>query len=386
LKKNFIIHVGFHKTGTSSIQACFSQLDMPDHEYLKWGHANHSAMFHQAFAPQDKYNPAHPVSQLSKEDYKCYTGRFRQKLRHSIEATTKRNLIISGEGLSKKNSSGGLRELLAIIKKYADKITCIAYVRPVDTLLSSVFQQRLKSGFRDKFPPNVRSSKRIGNLIDIFGRDRLILRKFSKPDLIGGDVVGDFARLINVKIPDHVIKHENQSIPLEAIALLYVHIKYFYKEIRPLTDAKIHLSVSDILKNLGSTEFRFSPELITKVKQTYKKDTAQIEKWLGVSMNETTQNVGGISNLNELEKVAVEQLPVLEKLLDQLYLTSKADRELLETGIAAANSEKSLLRRVAHLVEAIKTVETKREGVVPVQIAAHVQNIIINETQKVLVS
>ena len=360
LKRHIIIHAGLHKTGSTSIQACFSQLDMPDHDYLNWGNRNHSVFFHQAFKPQELYDSTHPNSKLPSEEFERHTQHFRRCLIQGIEAATKKNLIISAEGLSALKMEDNLVEFRDLILPYASKITVIAYVRPIESMLASAMQQNIKSGRVVKFPPKTALPGRILHLIDTFGQEDVILRKYHKPELLEGNVVRDFANLIGVDVSPENSRYENAASSLETIAVMYLHNLCFKDDPKHLKNTRIQTSVARVLKDFGSERFRLGPKVILKMKRKIVKPMTKIENMMGVSLQGEPVADSGISNLKELERIAVNQASSLESYISQLYLTSETDRAILDEGIAVAKSQENKARYVAYLIEAIKMVEMMR--------------------------
>ena len=126
--EKLIIHTGMHKTGSSSIQDTLAAaLNHPEYHYFSFdGRPNSSQAILQGF----HYN--NPGKQ-----------RMRESISSSLQSCKANIGIISAEGINrlvKKN----LIELFAVLKKHADTIQVVSYVREPRGRIESSFQEVLK--------------------------------------------------------------------------------------------------------------------------------------------------------------------------------------------------------------------------------------------------
>jgi hypothetical protein len=138
-----------------------------------------------------------------------------------------------------------------------DNILVYIYLRPIKSRIESAFQEALKTRFRgldQKFLVVFESL--IGKFDKVFGRDNVIVSKYSKDEFPGGDVVGHFLAQIgldtfNVEPQGSV----NSSLSLPAIQLLYIYRLYF-----PNRDRR-DLERVRKLQQLSDDPFRFHSQL-----------------------------------------------------------------------------------------------------------------------------
>jgi hypothetical protein len=185
MRAAIFIHVGLHKTGTTSIQATLfhnrATLLANGINYLDT-HQNHSRIINPVFgtAP-DRYRPKDTAS-------------LQAQLQRALRANVSPSLVISGEDISAlgKDEIARMRDGLA---PYAGRFRIIAYVRDPYASINSRAQARLRRG--ETFeqivarPPRTHY-RRIGPFIDIFGRDNVDIRIFDHDRFVGGGLIADF--------------------------------------------------------------------------------------------------------------------------------------------------------------------------------------------------
>lgn len=283
-----IIHIGMHKTGSSSIQETFSRLKMPGVEYLSLGTPNHSGFMATILMDNPEGHHSHVRRGATKtEVYRlrdCYLERFAAQL----ASVKEKRIIISAEYLS--HCSCGEKQLLKlkeILEPWCLKFFVIGYVRPPIGFMQSAFQQKLKSGAElsmemDKIYPYYEA--RFSSFFNVFGRDSVELVKYDRTSLLHGDVVRDFSSRLGVQLnPDEIIS-TNETMSLEAVSLLFFHRKFYsisqgYK--------KYHVDNARLLDNLaliGDNKFLFSHSLVGDVVESHKLDIDWISGKLGCSI------------------------------------------------------------------------------------------------------
>ena len=108
-----LLHTGFHKTGSSSIQETLARLDQPGLVYLQRSPANHSLMIRSGYSDVAAGEPPHPARQM-----------FRSLLQRAANRPDARSLIISGEGTVQLDQ-GGLERLRDDIREVTDSLRVI---------------------------------------------------------------------------------------------------------------------------------------------------------------------------------------------------------------------------------------------------------------------
>lgn len=143
-----IVHVGMHKTGSSSIQATLHNLaSEPDAPagYLKLNSPNHSGFFMTLLSEKPEEYHAHKLNGRTKEEAKEIQKRFERDLEDALSVFDSRVLIISAEDLSAPSvTENMLGRLKGILSRYCHSLRVVGYVRPPVAYMQSAFQERLK--------------------------------------------------------------------------------------------------------------------------------------------------------------------------------------------------------------------------------------------------
>ncbi|MCM1989270.1 hypothetical protein [Oceanirhabdus seepicola] len=253
--RTIILHVGLHKTATSSIQRTLF-LDANNRIlaesgfiYLKVWSDNHSVPVYSMFCDNPENYHMNIKMGYSKEKIKNVNENYSKKLMKEIANKKWSNLIISGEDISKlnKNNLINLREYLNSICNDRVNIRVVVYVRnPVLWAISDA-QQSVRSELAT-LQEAIESHKkllknlfrvRIGNLIQVFGKETLEVYSFEKATAHKFGPVGHFLSVIgfnNKEIRKIKIIRANQSMSQTITNL----ISYINEKAPLIKDGKIN--------------------------------------------------------------------------------------------------------------------------------------------------
>lgn len=205
--KKLFLHIGAHKTGTTSIQKSFSvysnELESNGFFYLQ---GNPASKFRD-----DKKHHEEMLSGYGAVIDKEY---IRDKL---SEINFKNKNIISSEYFSWLFNIDEIIKLKEVLFEFFDEVSIISYIRRQDSQLVSHRQQGSKnlaiyngiyySGGSLSIPTRLDNydgyldyNTRLGNWIKVFGSDSLTVKVFDKKQLKDGDVVVDFFDLFNIRV------------------------------------------------------------------------------------------------------------------------------------------------------------------------------------------
>ena len=279
-----VIHIGMHKTGSTSIQG--SLQGFRDDRFLYadlGGGGNHSLAIYSLFAA----NPAghHLHRTRNAEAVRAYIRNARSNLKRSISATEGRALLISGEdiGVLPQPSLSRLREYL---RRHFDEIEVMAYVRPPAAFMTSSFQQRIKTGGFKRFDLDrlYRNYRPAFEKFDaVFGRENVQLWKFDPTVFPDGCVVQDFCARLGIALPSQRILRLNGSLSRRAVALLYTYRnfgeKYGASTMKGGQAVKLGL-------RLAGEKFRLSPDLLRPILEKNRSDLEWMEARLGQPLEE----------------------------------------------------------------------------------------------------
>ncbi len=293
--KRLWIHIGMHKTGTSSIQANLARIGKGEGwRYLKLDGANMGKSLHAMFGTNPANFHLYVKAGDTPEEIARRGATLRRKLELMIRRSGRDTLIISSEMLSNMSAEEvtAFRDFLAPL---VDEIRIIGYVRPPSGFAVSWFQQAVKQGSGEldlaKLKPNYR--KRFEKFDRIFGRDRVKLCFFDPAALTRGCIIADFCEQTGIHPPDPgSITRVNESLGREACAILFA-----YRKLGPgfgvgpdvLTENNRLIRP---LIAMGGTKLRFSQSLLDQLCQRNLKDIEWMEKRIRMSLREEVQSDG----------------------------------------------------------------------------------------------
>jgi hypothetical protein len=287
MQANIYIHIGLHKTGSSSIQnTFFSNRDkLLSHgiNYLSLS-LNHSGVLYSLYcvAPhQTRANRAAGID--TKEKAAKKNAATRAALRQALESNSSASIVISGEGLSRLPAEG-LERLRLEFTPYAARFRIIVYVRDPYSTVNSMAQQRIRRRGQTyeqiiAAPPYPRYS-RIAQAIQVFGRENVDIRLFDAAHFVNGDLIADFLSAIDAS-PDLrrelEVERTNVALSHEAAYLLHEINKYR----PPARDRRPHDDVFQLFAAIPGQPYRCPPEIFVAVQPFVAKQLQWLRDLLG---------------------------------------------------------------------------------------------------------
>ncbi|MEM8759468.1 MAG: hypothetical protein AAGE83_03970, partial [Pseudomonadota bacterium] len=194
--KTCILHVGIHKTGSTSIQNAIEGYDDGRTLVPNLSFKNHSVPFQLIFAGPEDYS--------SNEHERASDAFYRKMANEILEMmcdglSEERSFILfSAERLSNLGA-GSLWRIRKFIHKYCDRIEILMLVREPLGWTASWFQQALTRGFQ------VRSELVSGKIRDryetlagVFGAENIRVRRYEEKEDFGGDIIDLFAHIVGL--------------------------------------------------------------------------------------------------------------------------------------------------------------------------------------------
>ncbi len=222
--RTLLIHIGNHKTGTTSIQRAL-YLNRAELEQQGF------ALFHRDLDGSARSNGnALPWVKFRLSARHRIEGRIRKGFADQLAALPG-NVIVSAETLSWVFSESNIRVFQRSLARHFDNIRIVAYLRRQDRQALSQYQQasrpdafvaayfyhgsnRALPPFRDNQRSYLDYAERLGRWSDAFGHAALSIRCFEKARLHGGDAVDDFATISGLQLP-HRPERLNESLGYE---------------------------------------------------------------------------------------------------------------------------------------------------------------------------
>lgn len=315
-----ILHIGMHKTGSSSIQETLHhyQTSPKQYTYASFGSrkgSNHGSAIGMLFSPfQQRFlTPFHRT--LPKDKFCRTRDRMKKSFMKSVEESREsRYFILSGEGMNFLKPHA-LEHLCYFLKEHFSDISVIAYVRDPRSFITSYFQQCLKFS---KVQLNIESSypyyiDRFKKFEHTFGRKNIKYRFFSPPSLKNECVVQDFLAHYEIEIPQEEIVRINESLCFEAICILYMYRKFGPQYLRKFGKNKhcqldkpnfdLDKGLIKALFTLSGKKLKFHRDLVTPALEKNRTDIEWMEERLGVSLiNKVNASSDGVKVEEDLFK------------------------------------------------------------------------------------
>ena len=193
-----IMHIGEPKTGTTTLQ---STLWRSRHRLLRHGilypsnangHNHTGAVYHLS---DRRFTPRYAISRFEGDNDALYafSGDMWQRIVEEVSTHNPDTIILSSETFFDFGNVDAVTPLLEKTKRLAQDITVVCYLREPASVYLSLKQQNLKTAHVDPPPgPNTRMRTALEPFLGIDGVT-LEVHKFDRNQLIGNDVVQDFA-------------------------------------------------------------------------------------------------------------------------------------------------------------------------------------------------
>jgi hypothetical protein len=315
-----VIHVGMHKTGSTSIQNVLASNQFDEFDYLNLDVPNHSVALYTMFSGDSKGHHLLRHRGLDDAGVSSYREAMFKRLGQQLE-NCKKTLVISGEVLSSPDSRNILIAVRKFLAPYFAEIKVIGYVRPPVTFTQSDFQEGIKGGagkfnVHQKFP---KYKERFEKLDSTFGRENVELVKFSKETLYQQDVVRDFLSRMGLKNPQLTSGRANESLSLEVVSVLYAFQKSRLESGGASLSPHQRNALIEALRPIGSNKVIFGKQLVEELLGDYREEVQWMEARLGCGLHEQFQRGISINSEADLLNIAKKQVPRLLDLLKTRY-------------------------------------------------------------------
>jgi hypothetical protein len=341
-----IVHIGMHKTGSTSIQHSLHGFDDARFLYARLGdNPNHSLPMLSLFLSQPELHPLFRRKGADAAAVSKFIEKTRTDLERAVVAANGRTLVISGEAISHFPRDALIRLRDDFQRRFED-VMIVGYVRSPAARMSSSFQEQVKAGAMDQFDlerhyPSYRL--RLGKFDEVFSRERVHLWKFDVKSFPDGCAVRDFCDRLGIELPSARIVRLNDSLPRQSVSLLYTYYKLGPNVATAMAGPKLLKRLTAI----GNEPFRISADVIKPILEKNRADISWMEARLGQSLH---------------EEIGDHQAGDVRTESDLLCIDSAVAGKLLELvgdaappGVTGKNPEE-----VAQLVYALREARSKR--------------------------
>ncbi len=319
-----IIHIGLHKTGSTSIQnALFKERQwLAEHANVHYPSLcdNHSIPLTSLFCKRNINLNHLRLNLTSPELIKERRKQCQQSLEKGFQETLCSRLLLSGEGLSKWriNEVEAFRDWLAA---FAEQVKIVTFIREPFSWATSVAQQTLKSGrLLEMSYHNPYSLKEtiegITPWFTTYGKEAFKALDFNEACQHPHGILGAFLEI--AELPQSFLEvaptnhHANTSFCAGAAFLLNalnkVHPLVLDGKINPLRRSeKIHH-----IQNLRGSKFQLPPAVLKIVKEKSKEAAQWLQETFGIHYSLDIPETTELSTLFDDESAAHIALCVMK--------------------------------------------------------------------------
>ena len=284
-----ILHVGMHKTGTTSIQASLAGLSDDTFLYPAIGdNPNHSGAIYSAFSETPEDHGMNRVRRDNPKAMRQHVREMKDSLAAAIVEAAGRTLVFSGESMTVLTAVE-LRRMRGFFAEFGYETEVLAYIRPPRGYMSSAFQQNLKTGKLRRLNlarlwPDY--SGRFAKFDAAFGRDRVHLVKFDPSSFTGGDVVRDFCKRVGIGESAVTIQRKNDSLPRGICKLVFQYNRAWEERGLPQLNGRLIQAMTDSVAIPDKRRFVFAESLADPILKREERNMAWMERRLGQSLDE----------------------------------------------------------------------------------------------------
>ena len=281
--RTLYLNLGMPKTGSTSIQRAFSGYETETLICPQLIRDNHSIIIKSSYMIDPKGRRPFKFSTRTNSQIRKIQERRKQLLDNALN--TEKDVFLSGETVLGDLSANELNNMFSDLNSKFDQVKVICYVRPIEQLAASLFQQRIKGIGKHNFSvPIPRYQKFFSNLLKILPRENITLARFNRADLEGGDVVTDICKRLGVTPPKTENTLANQSLSTEAVSVMYVFNRLLSNKVESPVHTKLAAKLLENLISFGDTKFGFSEEIISAHVKAYAKEIAWMENHAGFEL------------------------------------------------------------------------------------------------------
>lgn len=207
--KEVILHIGLHKTGSTSIQTALKGYNKNGVKSIAFKEANHSIPMFTIFSNNRYKYHIWKKQELSKDDIDKKRNEYLDILKKELRNEKVKTLIISGEDLSSLNDHE-VKVLSEFLNAEQVSTTIVCYVRHPLSWAASAVQELAKNG--NSFPNLDNFFKvRLGKYIEFFGKKNMKVFDYQKSSTKEKSVVKHFSKILSIDLKDPPRANESLS-------------------------------------------------------------------------------------------------------------------------------------------------------------------------------
>ena len=215
--KEVLLHIGFHKTGSTSIQSALTGYAKGSVTNAAFEEENHSIPMYTIFSEQRYHYHIWGKHGHQKADIDKRKNEYLRILTRQLKDKNFQKLIISAEDLSVLEASE-IQSMSELFFKHNVKVKVFCYVRnPLSWAVSNA-QERVRAGMRIIPYDNI-TRRRLKPFIECFGKENMYVFSFEEAEKSYGSVVGHFSATLSIDLIEP--PRENKSMNAVQLALMH---------------------------------------------------------------------------------------------------------------------------------------------------------------------
>ncbi|MGR3610645.1 MAG: hypothetical protein ACU0BN_17600 [Sulfitobacter sp.] len=308
-----ILHIGMHKTGTSSIQASFAQKSPKGSQYFNHGGGNLNGWARLMFSADASIRELKALRNATPEQIQAHRHEIQAQSDETLGTAHSDTIIFSAEYFAYL-APDAVQALMEWLSKRFDQIEVFAYIRDPLAFVRSSYQQRLKAmAAAHHFIPDMpKYQYRFEKFENVFGKEKVHYRLFRRDLLTDQNVVTDFAEWVGLNYDITDVLTENKSLSAEALAFLVAaRLAYQPKTDPPLPSTNHSLLVARLLHHKGQ-KWSLTPSCQKQIMQDIAVDCDWMDARLDTCLQRNDSLDGfSISNPKDFIPLALESFPVM---------------------------------------------------------------------------
>ncbi len=293
--RKIVLHVGSDKTGSTAIQ---NLLDLNRDLLAEHGYCYPPGQHHALFAAHFSEEPLNldhfraRTSAYAKVDIKASAEDYIKGLTSDLSKNNYHTLILSYEGFLGLNSTG-FGSLKSFLNQFSDNIQVVYYLRPHLSYAISAMSERVRFGRPAwcQHPPITLYMPRLKLLSDVFARQSLCLKCFTKDNLLQGDIIIDF--LAQIEMPRDLVSRlerasgiTNRSLS-EAAILIGDAMARLLVPVSGPKDQEFRDLFCELLEQIDGRRYQLTSPQVDMIKHATKRDTELVLNQYGINLGIT---------------------------------------------------------------------------------------------------
>jgi len=215
--KEVILHIGLHKTGSTSIQKALKGYNKDGVKAIGFEQENHSVPMYTIFSESRYEYHIWKNSGANKDQINQYRQTNLKILTDHVNDENNDKLIISGEDMCSL-SAEEKHKLIKFFTKLDISVKVIVYVRSPIDWLASVYQERAKNGRTPIGKIATNYEYTLKPFLELLGKNNILVFSFNDVQKNYGSIINHFSDILKIKLPD--LNKENISLTEFQLALV----------------------------------------------------------------------------------------------------------------------------------------------------------------------